>query len=310
VLERVWSEVPAAAGGSVMASGIVSVGLWLDGRKLASDVLFAIAGALWVFLAVAFAGRLAIDRRRWAHDATLPASLTSVAACAVLGSRLALAGWSAVSWALAGLAVVLLALLLPRVRRQSTSPRADGSSFLETVALQALAALLAALAVDEGERWPAIAGLVLVIAGVVLYLTVLARFDARQIGRGAGDQWVLGGAAAITALAASTVHLAGVVPWLSSALAWTAWAWAMLCLIPLVAGELIRPRLRYDIRRWATAFPVGMYAACSFALANSQHVAFARYIADVMVWIAVLVWLAVAYGAVRHLTGRSPGARG
>ena len=32
----------------------------------------------------------------------------------------------------------------------------------------------------------------------------------------------------------------------------------------LIVGEVVRPRLSLDLRRWATAFPLGMYAACSF----------------------------------------------
>jgi hypothetical protein len=32
---------------------------------------------------------------------------------------------------------------------------------------------------------------------------------------------------------------------------------------PLIISEIIRPRLSYDVRRWATVFPFGMYAACS-----------------------------------------------
>jgi hypothetical protein len=39
----------------------------------------------------------------------------------------------------------------------------------------------------------------------MLYGMVVRRFDFRQVVRGAGDQWVLGGALAISALAGSAL---------------------------------------------------------------------------------------------------------
>lgn len=36
------------------------------------------------------------------------------------------------------------------------------------------------------------------------------------------------------------------------------WVLTMLWLPVLVAAELLRPRLRYDVRRWSTVFPFGM----------------------------------------------------
>ena len=46
------------------------------------------------------------------------------------------------------------------------------------------------------------------------------------------------------------------------------WSLAMLWLGPLIAAEALRPRLSYDVRRWATVFPLGMYAASTFALSQ------------------------------------------
>lgn len=62
------------------------------------------------------------------------------------------------------------------------------------------------------------------------------------------------------------------------------------------------PRLAYDVRRWATVFPVGMYAAMSFTI---EQVSGDRWIGDfarTWTWVAVGVWAAVASGAVRRLS--------
>jgi tellurite resistance protein TehA-like permease len=72
------------------------------------------------------------------------------------------------------------------------------------------------------------------------------------------------------------------------------WALGVLWIPPLVAGELISPHRGYDIRRWATVFPVGMYAASGFETARAAHLPLARSFAAVCTWIAVIVWLVVA----------------
>jgi predicted acyltransferase len=51
------------------------------------------------------------------------------------------------------------------------------------------------------------------------------------------------------------------------------WCLAIAWLPVLVAAELLQPRLGYDVRRWATVFPVAMYAVCSFAAGSAADVA-------------------------------------
>jgi len=56
---------------------------------------------------------------------------------------------------------------------------------------------------------------------------------------------------------------------------------------------VIRPRLHYEVRRWATVFPVGMYAACSFDAARAVHAAAMHDFARVCVWIGLALWAVV-----------------
>ena len=65
----------------------------------------------------------------------------------------------------------------------------------------------------------------------------------------------------------------------------------MVWLPALLAAELLRPRLRYDVRRWSTVFPVGMYAACSFVVGDVAHAAAISDFARVWVWVGVAVWV-------------------
>ena len=58
--------------------------------------------------------------------------------------------------------------------------------------------------------------------------------------------------------------------------------------------------MRYDLRRWSTVFPVGMYAACSFVVGAVASVPAITDFARVWVWVAVAVWLAVLAGLARR----------
>jgi tellurite resistance protein TehA-like permease len=130
---------------------------------------------------------------------------------------------------------------------------------------------------------------------------VISRFDFRQVLVGRGDHWVAGGALAISALAAGRITLSarslGALGELTGALESVPvalWIAAIAWLPVLVVAEAIRPRLGYDVRRWATVFPVGMYAACSFVVGSAAGVAAITDFARLWIWVAVAVWAVVA----------------
>ena len=75
---------------------------------------------------------------------------------------------------------------------------------------------------------------------------------------------------------------------------------AMVWLLPLVTGEVLRPRLTYDVRRWATVFPLGMYAACSFAAGQVTGISGIADFGHVWTWVAFTVSLFVLAGLFRH----------
>jgi tellurite resistance protein TehA-like permease len=71
------------------------------------------------------------------------------------------------------------------------------------------------------------------------------------------------------------------------------WCLTIVWLPLLVFAEVARPRLAYDVRRWSTVFPVGMYAACSFQAGSAAHVPAITDFAKVWVWVGVAVWVIV-----------------
>nr|WP_234343390.1 tellurite resistance/C4-dicarboxylate transporter family protein [Streptomyces sp. NRRL F-5123] len=307
------ATVPPGAGAAVMATGIVSVGLHLLGHDVLSDILLAVAAALWVLLALAFAVRLLADRSGWIAASANPPALTAVAATCVLGTRLSLLGSQRTALALLALGAVAWPWLLLSVLRH-LERRAPGAAFLVCVATEALAVLAATLALAGQGDWLGWAALVACLAGVALYGEALRRFDFGQVLTGSGDHWIAAGALAISALAASK---------LTASPLWTGAGHSALRILTFVllgldlawyavlaVCEVLRPRPRYDLRRWSTVFPLGMSAVAALSTSQAAHVPRLHGTGTVLLWIAFAAWLLVAAGFTAHvLRGRRAGPR-
>lgn len=298
-----------------MATAIVSVGLHLAGAEVVSLVALGLACAAWSALGADFVVRLVGQRRRWIAEAESPVAITAVAATAVIGTRISLLGRPTVAEALLALAALLWpVLLLPAVRHRGQ--RMPGTVFLGCVATQALAVQAATLAAAETVAWLAHVALVLFWLGLLLYVRALARFDPWQVVRGCGDHWIAGGTLSVSALAGAellsadstrlylwndddrgVLHDATVVLLVLD----------LACYVVLLAAELARPRPGYDVRRWATVFPMGTTAAATLSVAAALGFAWLTVPGRVLVWISVAAWLAAAAGAV--LTARARAGR-
>jgi hypothetical protein len=281
-----------------MGTGIVSIGLYLEGRALLSQVLFGIDVALWAGMFIVFARRALWQRARWIEETRSPAGLTAVAGTGVLGARVAFAG---IEWAafllLAGALCLWAGLLVPVLRHWRTPT--VGVSFVLTVATESLAVLAALLALMLDDAWLEIVALFLLALGLAAYGFVLARFDLHELFVGRGDQWVSGGALAIAALAcarvaaaASAGHLGPARGFLDDA-SFALWVAAVAWLPVLLAAELVSHRFAYDTRRWATVFPFGMYAVCSFAVGDVVGIRGLVDFGRIWIWVAFALWATV-----------------
>lgn len=285
-----------------MATGIVSVSMLDAGQKPISRGLLVITAILWLVLTALFILRLRCDAEGWRADAATPAVLTAVAGTAVLGARLTLFGWSWAGWALLGMASALWLGLGSGAARTGFASRA-GSTFLLVVAPQSLAVLASLLGARVDRGWAPVVALVPFVVGLVLYPPIAWRFDRRQLKEGAGDQWVSGGALAICTLAGAQISaalaLTHTATWLAHPLRDTAlalWALSIGWLPVLVLSEIRWRRLFYDVRRWATVFPLGMYAAMSYSAGTVGHVHGLVLSGRAWAWVALAGWLTVALG--------------
>jgi tellurite resistance protein TehA-like permease len=293
------------AGAPVMATGIVAVGLRLDGRGVLSSALLGLAVAIWVVLVAVLVLRFADDPRRVAREARGPGALTLPAATAVLSGALALWGSDVPALCIWVLAAGLWAWLLVRV---AARPRRGpgGLWFLPTVATEALAALTALLAVRQEAPWMAALALALVALGLALYPLGLARFPLSELRVGGGEVWIAGGALAAGALACGELVRAiddlgalGDARRAVEGLDLASWIAAMLWLVALVAAEVGWRRREGRAGGWAAVFPVGMYAAASFV--TGAALGPVRDFARAWVWVALAVWALTALAALRRV---------
>ncbi|MFD3451499.1 hypothetical protein ACFWVC_04890 [Streptomyces sp. NPDC058691] len=297
-----------AAGTFVMATCIISVGFGMTGHQVLSAVALALGGAVWVALAVTFAVRLIGCTEQWRREAMTPPALTAVAATCILGTCLSQRGrQTAAAVALALSAAAWAPLLVPVLRNRAR--RLPGVVFLVSVATAALAVGAATLAVAWRLDWLCLPALVFLVLGVVLYGVALTRFDRREVRTALGDHWIAGGALSINALACARLTVAtdpgGPLGWAPAlhpplrAATLALLAAALLWLPFLVYAELRWPRPRYDIRRWATVFPLGMTAVTCLSASAPTGFPWLGVLGRVLLWIAVAMWLVTTAGAAR-----------
>ncbi len=287
---------------AVMATGIVSIAAVDHGYRAISDVLIVLAAVALPVLIVAAA--TAWRRESW--DITnLDVSLrlcTYIAACAVVGARLA--EHRIVLWMLAGMALQGWLSLAPVVARRmwrdrgaALCDRAHGGWELASVATSGVAIVSADLKIVFLAMlfWTIAIGIYLVMTGLIVWRAV---HDPAAPELLQPDIWILMGGAAIATLAGDHIHKAGLeAVWPVTVVTWfVATAW----IPPLIYVTVQRFRWRRDLPPglwWAAVFPLGMYSAATYATAVETGWRWLTIVSLVFFWIAFAAWLLTALHA-------------
>jgi tellurite resistance protein TehA-like permease len=129
----------------------------------------------------------------------------------------------------------------------------------------------------------------------------------------APDYWINMGAMAITALTGSTLITASgqspivqqISPFLVglTLLFWAGATWwiPLLILLEIWRHMVRRVRIEYRAEYWSLVFPVGMYAACTFDVAELIHVSLLTGLAEWVGYVAFGLWLITLVGLARCL---------
>lgn len=273
---------------AVMATGIVSIAALDHGYGFVSEVLIVLAAIALPMLIVAAAS--AWRRESWELgnlDVALPLC-TYIAACAVVGARLA--EYRIVLWALAGMALQGWASLAPVVARRlwrergvSLRDRAHGGWELASVATSGLAILMADLQIVFLAMlfWAIALGVYLVMTGLIVWRAVNDRAAPELM---QPDIWILMGGAAIATLAGDHIHKAGLTTiWPVTVVTWVvATAW-----IPPLVYACIRCRVGLA---WAAVFPLGMYSSATYATAVETGWRWLTTVSLAFFWTAFAAW--------------------
>ena len=272
--------VDAGAFAVVMATGILGVGARLEGIAPLADALLACACAAWVVLAAVL-------------RAYSVRSFAVVAGTAIVGADFLLAGQGQLALALWSLAAALWLAVAFTVRAEAAG------ALLTIVATESLAVLAAALDRhgDAPLRGAAIGFWAL---GLALYPLIAGRIVHRSVReyRFEPALWIVMGALAITTLAAAELLLDGHV--LGDDVGLATWAAASAAIPFLVAAELRVRRWRYEVARWSSVFPLGMYGVASRVLGGADGLAGLRTIGTVFFGIALAAWVLTAAGLARQ----------
>lgn len=306
----------------VMATGIVSRAMKLDGAAVLSDTLLGIGLAVFVVMSGAYGLRIALYRREFVADARDPRRafgfFTFGAAAGVLAVPLAASGDVAVPALLLALALagwLLPSYVVPMLVGGEEELRppiagANGTWFVWVVGAQSVAVAATAFSPRVPGALAAL-GICCWVIGVVLYLVVsvlvvTARLEFRLRSTDSIETyWVFMGATAISVLAGSQIlrlpddALAQAVHAVVSGLSVMLWAfgtWLVPLLVALGVWRhlLCRVPLRYEPALWALVFPVGMYGVASRELGSVLHVSWLVTLGRYEAWLALATWVAVA----------------
>ena len=321
-LIAVVDKLPPNAFAAVMATGIFGVALTRIVSASVGAVLFVIAEVILLALVAGMITRAVRDPRGVVADArqigralgwwTFP---TAIAVSATLADALGIPWmlWpalivAALSWLF--LCYVVLPTALSRPRSSPLADAVDGSWLLLVVSTQALAIVC-------GLAGAAVPAIVLWGTGIVLYLLLASALLSRLLrnsgdGHAAPTVWIVMGATAVSALAATRIanieSLHPLVPFLDGT-AMMLWGFGSLS-IPylLLLGVrryfIHRDPVRFEVGLWSVVFPLGMCATATHALAAVVHsdvlevVAMVALVATAIAWVGVVALAIIAFATI------------
>jgi tellurite resistance protein TehA-like permease len=313
----------------VMATGIISNALFLEGRRGLADGMLTVNLAAYAWLCVATAVRgTRFPAALWADLASprlVFSFFTIVAATDVLALGIDMRGFVTVArfmW-LAALALWLMLIyfgfaVLMFLNKAGGARVIDGGWLNAIVGTQSLVILGTQVAPLPAQAGPTVFVLfhLLWVVGLGLYgiLIVLLCYRMFFVELKPDDVnpqlWVIMGAAAISTNAGSTLVMSnGGLPFLLSlrpfidGVTFAMWAWAtwwipLLVLLGIWKHGVHCVPLRYTTTLWSMVFPLGMYAVASHRLSLVAQVPALQSLSRAMVWIALAAWSATAFGLV------------
>lgn len=315
-----------------MGSGIISVGLHLNGHERLSVVLLLVCAVSYLVLIILSGWRLLAFRHQMVSDFTDSGRafgfFTFIAGTDVLGVRLTMDGRYLLAGALLIVAVttwLVLGYVIPWTAVLGNSHRpvvinANGTWFIWVVASQSVAVSAASLepvyatlrdglAVVAVFSWSV--GVFLYAAAGIFVAARMMLYELRPADLNP-PYWVAMGACAITVLAAARIVEMADAPMVDATRGLIAgaavvfWAFATWLIPALLAAGwwrhvTHRVPLRYEATLWSIVFPFGMYAVAGIYLGQADHLPIVEWIGRAWLWVALTAWALTLLAMVIHL---------
>jgi len=311
----------------VMATGIVSHAMLIEGHRGWSDALFAVNLIAYPWLLLLTLLRVVLFCSNFWADFTNPrlvfSFFTLVAATAVFGLGMNSRGHVAIASALWMTALTLWVVLmyfsfglLIFLKKAQGVKVVHGAWLNAVVGTQSLVLLGAAVAHAFGGLSPTIfmvshwlwgIGLGLYTIFIALFAYHLFFFDVEPEDL-TPLLWIVMGAAAISTNAGSVlISTDSGIPFLDSIRpfvegvtllmwAWGTWWIPLLLLLGVWKHGIRGVPLTYSPELWSLVFPLGMYAVATANLSLAVDFPLLRLVSSVMIWVAFAVWAVTAFG--------------
>lgn len=318
-----------------MATGVVSIACaLLDMRQIAWALLvvnWIIYPSLWGLTLV----RMGAFRRQLASDISdhqrAPGFFTLVAGTCVLGTQSLVVAEARVVgtvlwWFGLGLWLVVMygffTAVTIRARKPSLAAGINGAWLIGAVATQSIVVLRGALDAGTTPAEPIqFIALAMFMIGSMLYLAIIPLIFYRLTFVRLTSQdfsppyWINMGAVAISTLAGATLILRArtwpliepFVPFLRgfTVFFWSVATWWIPFLFALMVWRYLwkRDRLAYEPALWGMVFPLGMYTTSTLQLSSALGWDFLQVVPRIVIYVALVAWLATMTGLVRHVFG-------
>ncbi len=335
-----WLETfPPAYFSLVMATGIVCVAAHLEQWEAVSHALAAVNLAAYVVLWAITLARLARYPRAVLRDFgdfhRAPGFFTTVAATAIVGTQ------AVVIHGLPTLALGLWLFALPlwfivtygvfsrfttAEQKPTLGEGIDGGWLTAVVATQSISALgtLVSPSLAGWRHMVVFVSLSAWLYGGMLYIWLIAlifyrytffRFAPSDL---TPPYWINMGAMAISTLSGALLILYAppdplvveLLPFLKgfTLLFWATATWWIPMLVILGYWRHVARHfaLTYDPLYWGAVFPLGMYTACTYRLAEALGVPFLFGVSHVFAYVALAAWTLAFVGLVRRVTAQVP----
>lgn len=319
----------------VMSTGIISISCFFLKMNMIAKILFWLN--IWFYMSLWFFTilRVFFNHKQFMHDLLDhlkgPAFFTMVAGSCILGSQFIILFQDYIASFILWIIGLILWVILNytiftgftiKENKPSLDEGITGAWLLAVVATQSIAVLSALIAVNMDQPYKLqmnFLALCMWLWGGMLYIWMISlifyRYTFFRFSPGdlSPPYWINMGAMAISTLAGSllimsTDHapfLYSLLPFLKgfTIFYWVTGTWWIPMLFILAYWRHIYKRfpLKYDPLYWGAVFPLGMYTACTYKMAEAMQMDFLNQVPTYFIYIALAAWCAAFIGFIRSV---------